>query len=184
LRLDPYLGYGDPVSNPLRQFVLQRCNMNDANSSSIDPPDFPAEYFRSTAAAFSQVAGVLGGFCITVLVLVLPPEFLKENPSTKDWVIGLLLLAVFSYIASASILANSMNAPLPWMKTLEARINAFSWGISLFHSGNLLLAVVLLLLVYSVSRTVGFIAIVIVLALTVIVILRNIGFTWVRRRAS
>ena len=41
----------------------------------------------SAAAAFSSVAGVLGGFSITIVVLALTPATITSN-SGKDWVVG------------------------------------------------------------------------------------------------
>jgi hypothetical protein len=60
--------------------------------------------FRATAAAFSQLTGVLGGFCITVLVLVLDSTSLSESKTAQDWVVGLLLFAALFYIYSSGIL--------------------------------------------------------------------------------
>lgn len=147
--------------------------MSDSTIPPPPPSTFPVDDFRATAAAFSQVAGVLGGFCITVLVLVLPPEFLKDNQAAKDWVVGIVLLAAFLYVASASFLANSMSSMV--LTKLEARKGTFSFGIVLFHLGNLLIATALAILVYQFSATVGLVAIIAIIGLGGVVALVNFG---------
>ncbi len=133
---------------------------------------FPAEDFRATATAFSQLAGVLGGFCFTILVLVLSPDFL-EGSEAKDWILGLLLLAAIAYILSSSMLANSMNALV--LKTLRSRRRVFLIGIFLSNLGHILLSVTITLLVYQFSSTVGVIAAVIILLIALVNALLNFG---------
>ena len=57
--------------------------------------------FRSTAA-FSQVAGVLGEFSVTILVMIITPEFLKEVASIRNVVIA-SLFPLFFYVASEGL---------------------------------------------------------------------------------
>lgn len=133
---------------------------------------FPADDFRATAAAFSQVSGLLGGFSITILVLVLPKDFL-QGQAAKDWIVGLLLLTAFLYVASASFLANSLNALV--LKIIEARKRAFTFGIVLFHFANLLLGSTLAVLVYQFSFLVGLIAMILIGMVIIFVAFINFG---------
>ena len=65
---------------------------NFAQTPSANTEKTGAENFRATATAFSQLTGVLGGFSITILVLVLNPSLLGAHKTARDWTIGLLLL--------------------------------------------------------------------------------------------
>ncbi len=120
------------------------------------PDEFPAEDFRATFSAHSQLAGVLGGFCFTILVLVLSPDFLKDNDNVKDWVLGLLLLASVSYVFSSSLLANVMNSLV--LKQVAERRRVFYIGMLISSAAHVLLAITLTVLVYQYSSTVGTIA--------------------------
>lgn len=140
--------------------------------SSTSSDQFPAEDFRATASAFSQLAGVLAGFCFTILVLLLSPDFLKSS-SVKDWVLGLLLFAAFSYVLSSSFLANSMNSLL--IKRVEIRSRVFHIGMLLCEAGHFLLATTLTILVYQLSSTVGMIAAVVIVLVLVVDVIVTLG---------
>ncbi len=124
--------------------------------SDLVPDPFPAEDFRATSSAHSQLAGVLGGFCFTILVLVLSPDFLQGNRAVKDWVLGLLLLSSVSYVFASSLLANAMNALV--LKTVTDRCRVFYIGMLISSAAHVLLAITLTILVYQFSSTVGTIA--------------------------
>jgi hypothetical protein len=141
--------------------------------SQVEAGNPPVDDFRATATAFSQVSGLLGGFSITILVLALSKDFLTNQPALKDWIIGLLLFAAFIYVASASFLANSMNALV--LKKFETRKQTFSFAIGLFHLANLLLGATMIILVYQFSSTVGLIALIIIGGVIVIVAAFNFG---------
>jgi hypothetical protein len=148
-------------------------------TSHIEPAEkstysnFPDDDFRATAAAFSQVSGLLGGFCMTILVLVLPKDFLQDQPNAKNWIVGLILFAAFLYVASASFLANSMNSLV--IKKVEQRVGTFSFAILLFHLANLLLGITLIILVYQFSSFIGLIAITFIGIIIIIVAFANFG---------
>ena len=138
--------------------------------------EFPAEDFRATATAFSALSGVLGGFCFTILVLVLSPDFLNKNVEVKDWALGLLLMAALSYVVSASFLANSMNAPL--VKSLNLRKRIFDVGVLLQNIAHILLGSTLTLLVYQFSSTVGTIAAIVIVVVVLVNAAMNVGFEY------
>ena len=138
--------------------------------------EFPAEDFRATASAFSELSGVLGGFCFTILVLVLSPDFLRNNSGVKDWALGLLLMAAFSHVVSASLLANSMNAPL--LKSLRLRKRSFDIGVLWQNIAHILLARTLTLLVYQFSATLGTLAAVVIVLVVVATAALNIGLDY------
>ncbi len=142
---------------------------------STDPTLDPAfaDDFRSTAWAFSQLSGVLGGFCFTILVLVLSPDFLSGSAHLKDWVLGLLLISAFMYVISASFLANATNSQL--MKRFETRRRVFDAGVLLQNSAHVILSATLTIVVYQYSSTVGIIAAALILLLTLLNGILNFG---------
>jgi hypothetical protein len=144
-------------------------------------PSYPGtiEDFRATATAFSQLAGVLGGFSMAILVLLL--SLLRSNETARDWTVGLLLFAATAYIYSSGLLANSMNVVVlaRWCSqdrreifTLQRRV--FNSGIRLFHVGNMLLPIAIVITVYQASLWVGVIASVAIFLLAMRVVTINI----------
>jgi hypothetical protein len=124
-------------------------------------PDYPGtiEDLRATATAFSQLTGVLGGFSITILVLIL--GLLGENKAARDWTVALLLFAATAYIYRSGILANSMNvsalarAGSHPMQIRETQQHVFNHGIEAFHVGNIFLPAAVVVTVYQESLWVG-----------------------------
>ena len=124
-------------------------------------PDYPGtmEDFRATATAFSQLSGVLGGFSITILVLIL--SFLSENKVARDWSAALLLLAGTSYIYGSGMFANSMNVGAlsrisrhpREVRSIQNRV--FWTGLWGFHMGNVFLPAAIVITVYQESLWVG-----------------------------
>src|ERR1700754_38926 len=107
----------------------------------------PKEDFRASAASFSQLTGVLGGFCITVLVLALDSDQLGSHRQARDWISGLIIFAALSYIFSSGVLANSLNSAvirdrmgpeaLDEREVFSTQRSFFRFGIALFILGNL-----------------------------------------------
>ena len=119
----------------------------------------------SAAAAFSSVAGVLGGFSITIVVLALSPGTIVSN-SGKDWVVGLVLLSAGLYIYSAGIFANSIS-----FAAKKTKYRVFNVALVLFHLSNLLLSIGVLLLAFQfplhitrIAATIAFFALLVVLS--------------------
>jgi hypothetical protein len=147
-------------------------------------PPASIDDFRACSAAFSQLTGVLGGFCITVLVLVLDSSTLGRNEFAQDWIVGLILFVAMSYIFSSGVLANSMNAvgfqrrfkvmgePPGRLYTLQR--NIFAAGLFWFHVGNVLLTVSLLILVLQYSLKIGLGAMIVIAAFAIRVVYVNI----------
>ncbi|MGE5141165.1 MAG: hypothetical protein ACM3JD_16980 [Rudaea sp.] len=141
-------------------------------SSNLSPEHAAADDFRASATAFSQLSGILGGFCFTILVLVLSPDFLKNNSTAKDWITGLLLLTALSYVVSSSFLANSMNSL--FIKKAKHRRRVFDVGLILSNVAHVLLAFSLAVLVFQFSSIVAWVAAV---AIALIVLL-NAAFNF------
>jgi hypothetical protein len=135
------------------------------------------EDFRATATAFSQLTGVLGGFSMTILVLIL--GLLEENKTARDWTVALLLLAATAYIFSSGILANSMNVGVAakWtnhpkeIRSFQRRV--FRSGIGLFHIGNTFLPVAIVITVYQESLWIGLVASIVIVLLAARVVAIN-----------
>jgi hypothetical protein len=156
----------------------------DMTSVSDDPwetdPRYPEtmEDFRAKATAFSQLTGVLGGFSMTILVLVI--GLLGENKTARDWTVALLLLAATAYIYASGILANSMNAGVfsrGRIHIREVRIaqrRVFNHGIGAFHIGNFFLPVAVVITVYQEALWIGLAASVIMCLLAGLIIRTNI----------
>lgn len=123
----------------------------------------------SAAAAFSSVAGVLGGFSITIVVLALTPGTIVSD-SGKDWIVGLVLLSAGLYIYSAGIFANSIS-----FVAKKTKYTVFNVALVLFHLSNLLLSVGVLLLAFQFPLHVTRVAAVIITFFALIVVLSNIG---------
>lgn len=123
----------------------------------------------SAAAAFSSVAGVLGGFSITIVVLALTPGTITSNNS-KDWVVGLVLLSAGLYIYSAGIFANSIS-----FAAKKTKYRVFNVALVLFHLSNLLLSVGVLLLAFQFPLHITRIAATIITFFALLVVLSNIG---------
>jgi hypothetical protein len=150
----------------------------DEHSSDVDD-------LRGAASAFSQLTGVLGGFSITVLVLVLDSNTLANHSLAQDIVVALLLLGAMCFIFSSGVLANSINGARLRRKAAAGGIQVssgeihrrqlriFSFGIRGFHVGNILLAIALLLTVYQYSLTVGLISTCIILLIVIFVFTIN-----------
>ena len=103
----------------------------------------------SVAVAFSAVSGVLGGFCITILVLALT----LPNATTSrriDWLAAVIMSAAAIYITSAGYLVNAHNT---LVHSFQSRRRNFSRGILLFHLGNLFLSVSFILIAYPLRVT-------------------------------
>ena len=134
----------------------------DASSGLRDP--------GPVVVAFFQVSGLLGGFCVTILVLALTPSVFPTGANI-DWLTATLLLASGVFIASAGILANAQNTLV-----LEHRVRlaAFAWGIVLFHVANMLLSVAFILIAYQFPLPVTHITAVIICVFAGIVALVNI----------
>lgn len=123
----------------------------------------------SAAAAFSSVAGVLGGFSITIVVLALTPGTITSN-SSKDWVVGLVLLSAGLYIYSAGIFANSIS-----FAAKKTKYRVFNLALVLFHLSNLLLSIGVLLLAFQFPLHITRIAATIIAFFALLVVLSNIG---------
>jgi hypothetical protein len=155
--------------------------------SAIEGPE-TMEDFRASATAFSQLAGVLGGFSLTILVLVL--TLVNENKAARDWTVGLLLIAATAYIYAAGILANSMNVGALAKGRIDRRAirssqqDAFNAGIIIFHTGNTFLPIGITITIYQESLWVGLaasIVIVLIAARVVTINFRSIGRYFVGR---
>lgn len=135
------------------------------------------EDFRAKATAFSQLTGVLGGFSLTILVLVLG---LDENKTARDWTVGLLLLAATAYIFASGYLANSMNVgALAKRQGDRRKIRAFQGtvfniGIGMFHTGNVLLPIAILITVSEESLRVGLAASIVIVLLAAGIVAVNL----------
>jgi hypothetical protein len=135
-----------------------------SENTSQNFPDYPGtrEDFRATAMAFSQLAGVLGGFSITILVLVL--SFLSKNKDASDWSVALLLLASTSYIYGSGMFANSMNVRAIARTSRHpadidsVQVSTFRSGLWGFHIGNVLLPVAIVIIVFQESLWIGVVA--------------------------
>lgn len=123
----------------------------------------------SAAAAFSSVAGVLGGFSITIVVLALTPGTIVSD-SGKDWIVGLVLLSAGLYIYSAGIFANSIS-----FAAKKTKYTVFNVALVLFHLSNLLLSIGVLLLAFQFPLHVTRVAAVIITFFALLVVLSNIG---------
>jgi hypothetical protein len=123
----------------------------------------------SAAAAFSSVAGVLGGFSITIVVLALTPGTIVSD-SGKDWVVGLVLLSAGLYIYSSGIFANSIS-----FATKKTKHAVFNVALVLFHLSNLLLSIGVLLLAFQFPLHVTRVASGIIAFFALLVVLSNIG---------
>jgi hypothetical protein len=95
---------------------------------------------RPAAGAFTQVAGALGGFAITIMVLLLSNRDAAKD-LLSDVTVAVLLLAGFGYIFSSSVFANSTT-----YRSNTTVNGVFNVGVSYFHVANMLLAFGLLLL--------------------------------------
>jgi hypothetical protein len=158
----------------------------DVTNAAGDPGRTPRhpetmEDFRATATAFSQLTGVLGGFSMTILVLVL--GLTTENKAARDWTVALLLVASTAYIFAAGLLANCMNVGV--LARLSGRVpvfqvqrSVFNNGIRLFHLGNIFLPVGIIVTVYQESLLVGLIASIAVFLLAFIVVIGNFLAPW------
>lgn len=148
-------------------------------------PDYPGtmEDFRATATAFSQLTGVLGGFSITILVLIL--SFSSDHKAARDWSVALLLLAGTSYIYGSGTFANSMNVrALAWPSMNPGEIhsiqqNVFRTGLWGFHIGNVFLPAAIVIIIYQESLWIGVAASIIMSLVAARVVSINF-FSWMR----
>jgi hypothetical protein len=153
------------------------------------PPE-TMDDFRATATAFSQLTGVLGGFSMTILVLVL--GLTEERKTARDWTVGLLLIAAVSYIVSSGFLANCMNVGVfsRWSNNpkeiFKVQRRGFNNGITLFHIGNIFLPTAVFVTVYQESLLIGLIASIVILLLAAYFVIGNliIGPILVSRRSE
>jgi hypothetical protein len=155
--------------------------MTDTTDDLVRTPRHPEtmDDFRATATAFSQLTGVLGGFSMTILVLVL--GLAGENKTARDWTVALLLVTATAYIFAAGLLANCMNVGVfAKLSNTNSRIaifqiqrSAFSNGILLFHVGNFFLPIAIVITVYQESLLVGLIASIAIFLLAAIVVIGN-----------
>jgi hypothetical protein len=161
--------------------------MADTNDSPTPIPSIRTENFRATATAFSQLTAVVGGFSITILVLVLGSSTLGSHKTARDWTVGLLLLAAVAYITASGLLANSMNVDLfmalnekrekqgkPRFNISSTQQGAFDSGITLFYIGNILLLVAIFIVVYQASLLVGLIASILTFFILAIFVIWNL----------
>ena len=158
--------------------------MSQMNENPIQDPLAYIEDFRASATAFSQLTGVLGGFSMTILVLVLDSSLLESHKSARDWIAGLLLLAAAIYICASGLLANSMNVGAFRFVAMRhggspkgifrAQQRAFNVGIGLFHAGNVLLSSGMVVTVYQASLPVGSVASVAIFLTAALVVSVNI----------
>lgn len=95
------------------------------------------------AAAFSSVAGVLGGFSITIVILALTPGSIASN-SGKDWIVASVLLSAGLYIYSSGMFANSIS-----FEDKKVKYRVFNSALAFFHLSNLLLSIGILLLTFQ-----------------------------------
>lgn len=95
--------------------------------------------------AFSQVSGLLGGFSLTIMTLIL--SRLDIESKLRDWTVAIFLLAAGVYIFAAGILAN----------TIFKEQVAFDTGLLLFHLANLCLVIGLALFVFQLKLRVAMI---------------------------
>ena len=145
----------------------------------------PKEDFRASAASFSQLSGVLRGFCITVLVLALDSNQLGSHRQARDWISGLIIFAALSYIFSSGVLANSLNSAvirdrmgpeaLDEREVFSTQRSFFRFGIALFILGNLPLGATVVLIAYQFSLKVGLAASVVAAIGVINVLLTNLG---------
>jgi hypothetical protein len=159
-------------------------NMSNTNDGLAQTPLKNMENFRATATAFAQLTGVLGGFSITILVLVLSATSLESHKTARDWTVGLLLFAAVTYISSSGLLANSMNRDAflvlakkwgkPQSDVFLIQQQAFNNGIMLFHAGNILLSAAIFIIVYQASLLVGIVVSIVIVFVVIIVVIINI----------
>jgi hypothetical protein len=107
------------------------------------------EDISSTSSAFSQVAGILGGFSVTLVVLALSPGVISSNFG-KDWVIGLILFSASLYILSSSYFANAISYE---DKIIKTKIYVFT--LRFFHLSNFLLSIGLLIFIFQFSLVIS-----------------------------
>jgi hypothetical protein len=122
------------------------------------------------SGAFSSVSGVLGGFCITIVVLALTPNVI-EHPKGRDLIAATLLAAAAIYIASAGILANAQNT---LFLTHQIRRGAFITGIVLFHVANMVLSLGLVFIAFQFQLPATKVVSIIICAFATLVALANI----------
>jgi len=166
--------------------------VSDATDDLARTPRHPEtmDDFRATATAFSQLTGVLGGFSMTILVLVL--GLTEENKNARDWTVALLLIAATAYILGAGLLANCMNVGvLARLNNTSSRTtifqiqrNGFNSGIILFHIGNFFLPIAIIITVYQESLLVGLIASIVIFLLASIVVFGNLLAPRLARKAG
>lgn len=88
---------------------------------------------RDSSSNFSQLCGVLAGFCVAFVILFLTPSvFPIGEVVTQDWAVSLVLFSATTYTLSAAIFANA-----PRLKSAHLRW-AYNLGIIFFHLSNLL----------------------------------------------
>lgn len=104
----------------------------------------------AAAGAFTQVTGVLGGFAITMIVLLLSNNS-AQSDVLYDGIIALLLAAAFIYIMASGVFANATSYDDP--AVVDAVYNA---AVRYFHIANLVPVISLFLLV---ARTAGILSI-------------------------
>lgn len=193
-------GIIDVIFNRRTTFIERRANQTvfertvAGMTNAIDDPRETTpgyletmEDFRAKATAFSQLTGVLGGFSMTILVLVV--GLLGENKAARDWTVALLLLAATAYIYASGTLANSMNASTLGRASAhprEVRIiqgRVFNYGIGAFHVGNFFLPAAIVITVYQEALWIGLAASVIVFLLAAHIIRTSIRVA-IKRRAA
>lgn len=88
---------------------------------------------KDAAGNFSQLCGVLAGFCIAFVILLLTPAvFSSSGGITQDWAVSLVILSAALYMLSAAIFANVAR-----FKSVEMRW-PYNLGITIFHLSNVL----------------------------------------------
>ena len=125
------------------------------------------------ATGFSQISGLLAGFCITFVALALSSGNLLSD-DIRDLVISILLIASGFYIASAGLSANATNPTYPreWYGLWD---NA---GIALFSLGNVLLTLDILVIIFQFPLILSRAAATLLFITAVIVLLLNATQSW------
>lgn len=121
------------------------------------------------AAAFSSVAGVLGGFSITIVILALTPGSIASN-SGKDWIVASVLLSAGLYIYSSGIFANSIS-----FEDKKVKYRVFNSALAFFHLSNLLLSIGILLLTFQFPLFLARIVAIVIVFCAFIVATINVG---------
>jgi len=127
---------------------------------------------QSSASAFAGVSGVLGGFSIALVTLLLAHnEYGKRITRMVDWIVAIGIVAAGLYIITAGLLANCIAI---LGSDFEGGIIVYNRSICLFHFTNILLLAAFALLARVYSLRVGFVAAIVATVLVSLIALINI----------